>query len=541
VSRLGWVNVALLAGVAGVAVAGVTAVGNPTKAQTTVRTARVQRGAVLATVTATGNVASLDSLALNFSTSGRVAEVDVHPGDQVVAGQVLARLDDRSTKGALAAAQANLTAAQARLEQALHPLSAAQAAANQAAVDQATLAVANAQTSLNDLLKIVAANAAGYQANVDSAQAQLDADKAQRDRDQQKLQQDQSSGADSATIQADQNKVDSDNQAVEKDQANLDNAKTAQQQGLARDQQSVDAAKASVASAQQSLQTTLANNALKSAPPLPGDLASDRAAVTSAQAALATAQQNDDGTALTAPVAGTIGAVNGVVGQLASAGGTSATTGTTTASGSSGSAGSGSSSSAASSTGFISLIDLNGLEVKAGFSETDASRVKNGQPATVTFNALPGEQVAGHVVAVDNLATVVSNVVTYNVTVALDNAAGDVKPGMSASVAVFVGRADNVLHVPTAAVRGTGTTGTVTVVRNGAQVQVPVTVGLRGDDAVEIDSGLNAGDEVVVSTATSGATGSRTGATPGAGFGRGFGGGGGGFGGGGGGLRGGGG
>ncbi|HZQ26482.1 MAG TPA: efflux RND transporter periplasmic adaptor subunit, partial [Acidimicrobiales bacterium] len=472
-----WLNVALATGVIAAGATGVAAIGNPTTAKATVRTSPVQRGEVQATVTATGNVASQDTLALNFTSSGRVSEIDVKTGDHVTAGQVLAKLDDTTQRAALVSAQANLVAAQGRLDQVQHPLSAAQAAANRASADQAAASVANAQMALDDEQRMLAANATGYQAAVDNAQAQLNTDQAQQQSDQNRLQQDQSAGNSSAAA-SDQDKVNADNQAVTKDQAALNNAKAAQAQGLAHDQQSLDQAKASLVSAQKAQAVTIANNNLKAAPPLPGDLATDQAAVASAQASLTSAQQTEEGTTLTAPVDGTVGTVNGTVGQAVSGGGSSVASTTGSTSSSTGTASSASGSSSGSSSGFLALVDLGGLQVKAGFSETDASRLKDGQPATLSFNALPNEQVAGHIVAIDDLATVVSNVVTYNVTIALDNPTTDVKPGMSASVAVVVAKADNVLHVPTAALRGASTSGTVTVMRNGAQVPVPVAVGL---------------------------------------------------------------
>jgi macrolide-specific efflux system membrane fusion protein len=153
-----------------------------------------------------------------------------------------------------------------------------------------------------------------------------------------------------------------------------------------------------------------------------------------------------------------------------------------------------------------------------------------GQPATVSFTALTGVSVSGHVVAIDSTSTVTSNVVTYNVTVQLDQPAAKVKPGMTASVSVITAQASDALHVPSAAVRGTGTVGTVTVVTKGKQSTVTVGVGLHGDTSTQIVSGLKAGQQVVVSTATAGlagtGTGTGTGRTGGLGGTGGFGGGG---------------
>ncbi|HXH98498.1 MAG TPA: hypothetical protein VNH40_14915, partial [Gaiellaceae bacterium] len=72
------------------------------------------------------------------------------------------------------------------------------------------------------------------------------------------------------------------------------------------------------------------------------------------------------------------------------------------------------------------------------------------------------------------------------------------------------GEADNVVHVPTAAVRGSGRNATVNVLRNGQETSVAVVVGLQGDSSTAILSGLTAGDTVVlpaVSVSSSGTTG----------------------------------
>ena len=102
-------------------------------------------------------------------------------------------------------------------------------------------------------------------------------------------------------------------------------------------------------------------------------------------------------------------------------------------------------------------------------------------------------QAAGVVTSVDVNSTLVSNVVTYFATVALTKVPAGVKPGMTASVTITVDRREGVLNLPSAAVRGTGTTGTVTVVNGKIQTTKTVGVGLRGDTTTEITSGLNGG------------------------------------------------
>jgi multidrug efflux pump subunit AcrA (membrane-fusion protein) len=301
-------------------------------------------------------------------------------------------------------------------------------------------------------------------------------------------------GRDAATL-AQTNGTTNDQQAIGTAQRAVDAAKLNQSNGLMSDGQSIDTASNAIATAQAGFAATQAGNAVKEAPATPDVLASARASVASAQAALDTAQRNDDETALTAPVAGTVASLSGQVGSQSGSGGSSSSS-----SGSSSGSSGGSSSSSSASSGFVVLTDVSLLDVKVGFAESDATKVKIGQAATVTFDALPAQTVNGKVISLDVNQTLVSNVVTYYARVDLTNAPATVKPGMTASVAVVLDKRDSVITLPTSAVPARGTTGTVTVRASGKDTQRSIAIGLRGDNAVEIVSGLQAGDVVVTKT-----------------------------------------
>ncbi len=81
-------------------------------------TTRVQRGTVTAAVSAAGTLQPAQTRGLAFSDDGTVTEVRVRPGDQVTAGQVLARIDDTAARDRVASAQDALDAAQESLDQA---------------------------------------------------------------------------------------------------------------------------------------------------------------------------------------------------------------------------------------------------------------------------------------------------------------------------------------------------------------------------------------------------------------------------------------
>jgi macrolide-specific efflux system membrane fusion protein len=134
------------------------------------------------------------------------------------------------------------------------------------------------------------------------------------------------------------------------------------------------------------------------------------------------------------------------------------------------------------------------------FSESDISKVQVGQPATVTLDALAGVQLAAHVSSISPVGTTSSSVVSYDSTLTLDQNDSRVKPGMSASAAVTVGQAEGV-NLPNQAVSGTGSLATVNVLRDGKTAPQQVVVGLRGDTRTQIISGLNAGDQVVITIA----------------------------------------
>jgi membrane fusion protein, macrolide-specific efflux system len=265
------------------------------------------------------------------------------------------------------------------------------------------------------------------------------------------------------------------------------------------------AADRSLAEAQANL--TAAQDALTRAQDAGGDTTDATNQVTQAQLAVDDAQAAVDGTVLTAPMTGTVVAINGQLGSSSS--GSASGSGSGSGSGQSGSGSGGSSSSASTSSsstgsgGFIDLADLTTLQVSAAFAEADATRLKTGQAATVTWNALSGTVQGGTVAAIDPQATTSNNVVTYGVTVKLGSTPAGAKPGQTVTVAVVTGEARNAIYVNSAAVTTFGNRHTVTVVSGGRQQVEPVEVGLVGDTTTQILSGLRVGQQVLVNLASS--------------------------------------
>jgi macrolide-specific efflux system membrane fusion protein len=161
--------------------------------------------------------------------------------------------------------------------------------------------------------------------------------------------------------------------------------------------------------------------------------------------------------------------------------------------------------------------------VSAYFAEADATRLKAGQPATVVWSALANARETGKVASISPTATTQNNVNSYAVLTSLDALPDGVRLGQTTSVTVTVGEADNVLRLPSTAVRSAGGRFLVQVVSDTGQTQpVVVQVGVQGDTFDEITSGLTEGQRVVVPRTSTG-TNPNNGLFPGGGF---FGGGG---------------
>ena len=162
----------------------------------------------------------------------------------------------------------------------------------------------------------------------------------------------------------------------------------------------------------------------------------------------------------------------------------------------------------------IQIADLDHLEIVVNMAEVDVNQIKVGQPAEITFDAVPDAVVQGEVAVIAPAGVLTQGVVNYPVTVALNNPDTSVKTGMTANLNIIVDQRDNALMVPNRAVRTVGRQKMVTVLFEGQDIQVPVQTGLSNDTMTEITSGLKEGDEVVLSTTTTASQG---------GFGGGFG------------------
>jgi HlyD family secretion protein len=503
-------------------------------AASTVNLYTVARRTVTASVTGSGSLVPMTQRSVGFKVSGTLTEVDVHVGDHVTAGQVLARIDPTLQQQALAAAQANLQIAEANLQVVETPLTGAQIAQLQHAYQQAvqtyndTVAQVNL-TNSQDANQVSADQAqvnvdqqaltfnATYQADVQALntdQANLTAAIATFNAHGCKSQSYPYSGVcatDFTTVSGDQLTVSTDQNAINTmpavtqlntDQARLNADLARQQNDKTSGQHSINAAAASVTNASDSLTTQTQTK--------PNQVLSAQAQVTSAQTAVQTAQQNLNATTLVAPIDGNINSINGVVGDSVgpAQGATAEAPGTAAPLPTSG----------GTSSSFMVIGNDSAMVIVVPFAESDAAKVANDQNATITFDALPSVTVNGKVIAIAGSPTVSSGVVNYYATISLDQTDKNLKEGMTSNATVIVSTATNAIVVPNLSITRLGGQAYVNVYQNGKQVQTAIETGVVGDQYTEVTSGLNTGMQVVIPTlSVPSGTGTRGGAFGGGG------------------------
>lgn len=142
---------------------------------------------------------------------------------------------------------------------------------------------------------------------------------------------------------------------------------------------------------------------------------------------------------------------------------------------------------------------------EVSLNEVDVSKVKAGQDATVTFDAIEGLVVRGKVTEVDLLGTVEQGVVSYKTQITLDSNDERIKPGMSLSADITTGSEENVLLVPNSAVKSQGENNYVEILDEATNQpkKVPVKISSSNDRFTEVSSGLSEGQKVISKTVTS--------------------------------------
>lgn len=464
---------------------------------TELQTALVERGNLVASVSAAGNIAPKAETSPIFRTAGKVKAVYAQLGSRVEAGAVLMELDTTDLELNVAKARLSLVTAEAQLTKLKADPMAAEVAAAQASLEsarenlvkvqagptQAQLAAAEADLkaaqdayqrllagATPDELTVAAADLMKAELTVQDAQAAYNriayADAVGASQEAKTLQQ--------ATIDYDKAVA---NYRLTQQQATTADIETTVAQ-VQRAQDELDrlrnsptsaelaAAEAQVIQAESQLETLLAG-------PTAEDLAIAEAEVDQARLSLQQAERQLEDARLVAPFAGTVVAVNYQPGEEVSVGQPA-----------------------------VDLVDLSALQIELPLAEIDVARLAVGQEAEFIIDALPGVTLRGRVSYISPVATITQGVVNYPVIVEIENPDPAVRPGMTAGVSIIVEQREEVLLIPNRAVRAAGGQRVVEVLYQGQVFEAPVTLGISNESSTEIVSGLREGDAVVLRSTT---------------------------------------
>lgn len=492
------------------ACAGSRPAGQPAQAETV----RAFIGDLSASATASGKVLPRRQATVALETAGRVEEVLVGAGDAVLAGDVLVQLESEDLAFALESARQDLIVREANLENLQTPPTEEEIAAAEAAVT-------SAQAQLDDLLdgprpeEIAAAeaNVRAAESGIWSASEQLDQAQSGPAAAQIARARANVASAELELLQAQQANEDNPNgethqamldaqEALEIAQAKLDDllaganpdsvAAARADVGAAaarRDAQEADlslmlsgASEAEIASAEASL--AQAEASLVSLQDGPTDeevriaqtqVEQARLAVEDAEAALADAT-------LRAPFDGVVTAVHVTAGEFASG-------------------------------AAVDLMATDSLEVVLTVDEADIGKLEVGQPAVITLQTWPEEEIDTEIVKIAPGASSGGGdaLVSYEVFLALGDTALPVRAGMTADARLQTAQREDVLLVPNRAIIADRQEGNYYVNllvpgddgQEGEQQveQIEVTIGLRDDENTQILSGLEEGDLLRVTSA----------------------------------------
>lgn len=161
-----------------------------------------------------------------------------------------------------------------------------------------------------------------------------------------------------------------------------------------------------------------------------------------------------------------------------------------------------SSNSSNNNTNGVKIATIKNKSLPVGqftVSEIDVSKIKSGQKATITLDAISDKTFTGEVIAIDKTGVTTSSVVNYPLTIKFDEEAEEVLPNMSATANIIVDKKIDVLTVPNSAIVKQNELNYVRVLKNNQLVMIPVEIGLVSDTRTEIVSGLKESDEVVTS------------------------------------------
>ncbi|MDO8600695.1 MAG: efflux RND transporter periplasmic adaptor subunit [bacterium] len=460
----------------------------------------VTRGTLTQEVSVTGRVKPAESVDLAFERSGRVAAINVDVGAKVSAGQVLASLYNADLSATLADVEASVRKEEAKLaelkrgtrpeELAVQEVKVADA--RQALLDTIQDAYRKADDAIHNKVDQFIDNPRSSDPNFTvtipdgSLRTSLENERMLREILLSAWSTALTTLSVSDDLSAEALRA---RAALSEIRAFLDRVATALAsavpsssisqttiEGYSTDvntaRTNINTAITNLAGAESDLAVKTSELALKRAGTALEQIAAQEAALEQARAKVESAKAELAKTRITSPLRGIVTQKNAKVGEIVSA-----------------------------QTSVFSLNSDTALEIEANVPEADIAKISMGNEAQVTLDAY-GKDVlfTARVMQIDPAETIVDGVATYRVEFQFGGEDSRIKSGMTANIDIETAKIDGVLVIPQRAVITKNGDKVVRIREAAGDRDVVVQTGLRGSDGnIEIISGLNEGDKVVIS------------------------------------------
>ena len=423
-------------------------------------TTKVRSGDISITASGVGSVLPADKLSVGFQMSGILSELKVKVGDQVSAGQVLAKTANIDIQAQLATGQVNLISAQQAVD-ALYTNLKSDLADAQAKLISAEKNLADSQYYLTSYQSQRCDPAALtlYNGNLILAQASYDDALANYNNNFASL------------SDYDQRKIVAYTKVYNAQQALTTSQNTVAYCTSAADAWTTSDLKSNTDSAQIAYEDAKARVEMLKKGPDPDKLALAQARLEQAKIQVEATRSDLSKTVLAAPIAGTVTAVNATLGQ------------------------------AVGTAPIITIESLNKMMLRFYVEEKDTNLVKNGNGVVVTFKAFPETPVKSSISYIEpSLQTVDGELAVVAWAALNDKMNITLLSGMTADVEVVAGEAKGAMLVPVQSLRelAPGSYAVFVVSPTGTLQMAPVSVGLKDFANAQILSGVKVGD--VIST-----------------------------------------
>jgi len=404
----------------------------------------VGQGDVEVVVSAIGTMQPDQRAAISFMLPGRITDIPVTVGQVVTAGDVLMQQADDSLRIAYEQAALALNTTEIQRDDVLDGADAGQITIAQANIDAARGAVAAIQNAVSP-------------ADIQTAQLSY-----QRALDALTAAQDARATASGGQSQAYYDLLDA---QIGEAGFNAEIARLNLERLRTGNPSAVGAASARVEQAQAQLDQLLAG---------PSQAEIDRAetAVERARIDLERAQTAWDRTRIIAPFDGIVTVIDAEIGALVAPG-----------------------------LAVIEITDMNPLHLTVQVDEIDVRQVVEGMPARVKLDALPDLELPAEVETLSLVATNNGGVVSYEVLIRVDQEDSRLRVGMTAEANIVIESQSDVLIVPNQYIRldRTRTSAFVNLLEaDGTLREIPVTLGLQGQDVSQVIDGLREGDVIAI-------------------------------------------